>query len=92
MAKPEEKEDEGKEKKLVLPPDVDPQVKKDLEKADGSISIRVTPVDGKLCADCSYSDGNDYRSFQKYFDDWKQLGAYGEKFFRVIDDESGEYQ
>ena len=76
-----------KERKLVLPPDVDEEIKSDLMKSDCRISIHLTKDDGKIKADCNYDDikGN-YRNFTKFFDNWKQFQTYADKFFALSDE------
>ncbi len=81
-----------KKKKLVLPPDVDPEIKKDLMESTCRVSMRVEKADGKLKAEFSYDDNtnNVYKHFEKFFDGWKQLAAYGDKFLALGEDEEDE--
>ena len=77
-----------KEPKIVLPPDIDPEVKKDITapENDINVSMTVTREDGKLCVRCNYSNHDGvYKSFEKTFDNWKKLGEYGDKFLVIGD-------
>lgn len=76
-----------KEKKMKLPPGIDPEIKKDLIKSAHTLRIDSLKMeDGVISVDFCYSKDDNYKHYTKFFDNFKEFSAYAEKFFAIQED------
>jgi hypothetical protein len=80
----------GRGKKIDLPEGIDDQVREDLMKGCCHCTASIEKVDDMYQGHFSYSKGNMYKSYDKFFNTTKEFAAYADKFLELSDPETNE--
>ena len=72
-------------KSKKLPENMDEEVREDLMKSKLNLSIDNVQMDREGVISCRirYEKEGDYRTKEKFFDNWKKFSAYADKFFAI---------
>ena len=78
----------GRGKKIDLPEGIDDEVREDLMKGSCHCTASIEKVDDMYQGHFNYSKGDNYKSYDKFFNTTKEFAAYADKFLELSDPET----